>query len=110
MAVTNTDFGRVSMRFDSTDTGLSVAMSSADPGFARAVNASSETATTSADTRNPNSQAQGDARPQASDANAQRQQQNQQQSARAEARFAASSQPTTRRDDAAKTGDSGIYA
>lgn len=112
VAVTNTDFGRVSMRFDSTDAGLSVAMSAADPGFARAVNASSEAAATSADTRSQNQQSQGDARAMASDANAQRQQQSQQQSARPDSRFAASGQPTNRREDAAadKTGDSGIYA
>ncbi|MCX7284075.1 MAG: hypothetical protein NTX28_08510 [Novosphingobium sp.] len=56
VAVTNTDFGRVSMRFDSSDAGLSVAMSAADPGFARAITASSESAATSPDTRGQNAQ------------------------------------------------------
>lgn len=115
VAVTNTDFGRVSLRFDSSDNGLAVAMSSADPGFARAVTASADAAATSADTRNPNPQAQADARAQASDPGAQRQQ-SQQQQTRPEARAEANSgnrgtQTSTLRDTAAdKTGDSGIYA
>lgn len=120
VAVTNTDFGRVSLRFDSNDNGMAVAMSAADPGFARAVSASADAAATSADTRNPNSQAsnpqtQADARAQASDAGAQRQQ-SQQQQTRSEARAEASSgsrgaQTSTLREDAAdKTGDNGIYA
>lgn len=118
VAVTNTDFGRVSLRFDSSDNGIAVAMSAADPGFARAVNASADAAATSADTRNPNPQAQADARAQASDPGAQRQQsqQSQQQQTRPEARAEASSgsrgaQTSTLREDAAdKTGDNGIYA
>ena len=61
-SVAHSDFGRVSMRFEQDDNGLSVAMSSADPGFARAVTASNEAASaqTSADTpRGQSSQANG---------------------------------------------------
>ncbi|NLR71653.1 hypothetical protein HGI47_12295 [Novosphingobium sp. ERN07] len=118
VAVTNTDFGRVSMRFDSTDTGLAVAMSSADPGFARAISASADAAATSSDTRgqsqSQSQQFQGDARAQASDANAQRHNQNQQgqqHTARGDARPASGTPTSTHRDiDADKTGASGIYA
>lgn len=44
VAVTHADFGKVSLRFDQDDKGLSVAMSSADPGFARAATAPAESA------------------------------------------------------------------
>lgn len=62
ISMTHSDFGRVSMRFEQDDGGLAVAMSSADPGFARAVTASNEAASaqTSADTpRGQSSQANG---------------------------------------------------
>lgn len=62
ISMTHSDFGRVSMRFEQDDGGLAVAMSSADPGFARAVTASNEAASaqTSADTpRGQSSQASG---------------------------------------------------
>lgn len=42
VAVSHGDFGKVSLRFENGDNGLSVAMSSADPGFARAVAASGQ--------------------------------------------------------------------
>ncbi|MBB3861848.1 hypothetical protein GGQ88_003138 [Novosphingobium hassiacum] len=46
-SVQHADFGRISLRFEHDDKGaMSVAMSSADPGFARAVTASSEAAPT----------------------------------------------------------------
>ncbi|KPF90053.1 hypothetical protein IP81_15900 [Novosphingobium sp. AAP83] len=60
VSLSHADFGRVSMRFEQDDKGLSVAMSSADPGFARAVTASNEAASgaTSSDTpRGQSSQA-----------------------------------------------------
>lgn len=38
-SVLTAEFGRVSLRFDQTDAGLTVAMNSADPDFARAVQA-----------------------------------------------------------------------
>ncbi|MFY7838288.1 MAG: hypothetical protein ACOVQ0_18605 [Novosphingobium sp.] len=119
VAVTNTDFGRVSLRFDRNDNGMAVAMSSADPGFARAVSASADAAATSADTRNPNSQAQGDARAQASDTSTQRQQQSQhqqgqQQQARTDVRTGTGgTQASTLHEDATgktRDSDSGIYA
>lgn len=50
------DFGRVSMRFERDDLGMSVAMSSADPGFARAVAASNEAASTATSSDNPRGQ------------------------------------------------------
>ncbi len=44
-SVQHAEFGRVSLRFEQDDTGaMSVAMSSADPGFARAVTASNDAA------------------------------------------------------------------
>lgn len=53
-SVHHADFGRISLRFEQDDKGaLSVAMNSPDPGFARAVTASSEAAApqTQADTQ-----------------------------------------------------------
>ncbi|MBA4354297.1 MAG: hypothetical protein C0409_06350 [Novosphingobium sp.] len=64
VSVAHADFGRVSMRFEQDDMGLSVAMSSADPGFARAVTASNEAASATNDTareQTPQSQAQSQA-------------------------------------------------
>ncbi len=62
VSVAHADFGRVSMRFEQDGSGMSIAMSSADPGFVRAVTASSEAAaaSTSSDTpreNNPQTQA-----------------------------------------------------
>lgn len=46
-SVQHADFGRVSLRFERDDAGaMSVAMSSADPGFTRAVTASNDAAST----------------------------------------------------------------
>ncbi|WP_298284275.1 hypothetical protein [Novosphingobium sp.] len=116
VAVTNTDFGRVALRFDSTDAGLSVAMSAADPGFVRAVSASSEAAATSADTRGQSGQPQADTGA-ARQQQGQPSQQQQQQAgpARSDARPLANAAPSFRRDDdaasgSAAPGDSGIYA
>lgn len=111
VAVTNTDFGRVSLRFDQDDKGLSVAMTSADPGFARAVSATAEAATAN----NANSQPEGQPKPQTG-TNAQGdtpRQQSQQQAQQAD-RFApgtparASQTARAAADDAAP--DDGIYA
>lgn len=60
VSLAHADFGRVSMRFDQNDKGMQVSMSSADPGFARAVAASNEaasTATSSDSQRGQSSQA-----------------------------------------------------
>lgn len=49
-SVRHAEFGRVSLRFDrDEDNGLSVAMSSADPGFTRAVSAAAQASPTSAE-------------------------------------------------------------
>ena len=56
VSLSHADFGRVSMRFEQDDKGLSVAMSSADPGFARAVTASNEAASTATSTDTPRGQ------------------------------------------------------
>lgn len=118
VAVTNTDFGRVSIRFDSSDAGLSVAMSAADPGFVRAVSASSEAASTNADPRGQNGQPQGDSGA-ARQQQGQPSQQQQTGTARGDARPLANYAPELRKDDSAasgaatsgaKTGESGIYA
>lgn len=117
VAVTNTDFGRVSMRFDSTDAGLSVAMSAADPAFVRAVSASSEAASTNADTRGQSGQS---SQPQAESGTARQQQgqpspQQQAGTTRGDPRGLAIAAPNSRRENdaassSAKTGESGIYA
>lgn len=51
-AITHSEFGQVSLRFDQDANGLSVAMSSADPEFARAVQASSAQSQMSGDNNN----------------------------------------------------------
>ena len=49
-SVRHAEFGRIALRFDrDEDNGLSVAMSSADPGFARAVSAAAEASPASAE-------------------------------------------------------------
>lgn len=118
VAVTNTDFGRVSLRFDTSDAGLSVAMSSADPAFVRAASAAGEAQGASGDTRGQNGPAQSEARAQPGEGGAQRNnsQQNPQQqqagTARHDPRSPARTTPDTRREDdaAATNGSNGIYA
>lgn len=64
-SVTHAEFGRVSLRFDrDEDNALSVAMSSADPGFARAVGAAAEASPASNETAGqaPRQQTSADAR------------------------------------------------
>ncbi|WP_157083277.1 hypothetical protein [Novosphingobium lentum] len=60
VSLAHAEFGAVSLRFRHDDDGLSVAMASADPGFARAVAASSPTAAlldqTRSDRREPDQQ------------------------------------------------------
>ncbi len=58
VSLAHADFGRVSMRFDRDDAGMSVSMSSADPGFARAVAASNEAASTATSSDTPRGQSQ----------------------------------------------------
>lgn len=56
-AITHADFGEVQLRFEQNDSGLSVAMSSADPAFARAAQsaalAQNDTPSARADTGQP---------------------------------------------------------
>lgn len=64
-SVTHAEFGRVSLRFErDEDNGLSVAMSSADPGFARAVSAAADASPASNETAGqaPRQQSSADAR------------------------------------------------
>lgn len=60
VAVAHADFGKVSLRFENGDNGLSVSMASADPGFARAVAASAQAdgGTFNADSQQQQSQSQ----------------------------------------------------
>ncbi len=74
-SINHAEFGRVTLRFDqSEDRGMSVAMSSADPGFARAVSASAEAARTPAESTGQNPQPQADPRAQSGQGESQRQQ------------------------------------
>lgn len=56
VSLAHADFGRVSMRFEQNDKGMTVAMNSADPGFARAVAASNEAASTATSSDNQRGQ------------------------------------------------------
>lgn len=108
-AVRHAEFGRVSLRFErDDDLGLSVAMSSADPGFARAVSAAAEAPPANAENTGPAGRQQAaDQRP--SQGEGQRQQpQGQAASPRPTANPAPRSneaeQPSSQQDDR------GIYA
>lgn len=59
IALAHAEFGKVELRFGNDPDGLSVAMSSADPDFARAVQAAVPPATASTDAGSPQSRAQG---------------------------------------------------
>lgn len=59
LALAHADFGRVELRFASDSTGLSVALASADPDFARAVQAAVPPATASADSNAAQGRQQG---------------------------------------------------
>lgn len=111
VAVTNTDFGRVSLRFDQDDKGLSVAMTSADPGFARAVSATAEAATAN----NANSQPEGQPKPQTGantqgDTPRQQSQQQPQQTDRFAPGTPARASQAARADADNAAPDDGIYA
>ncbi|MES2300538.1 MAG: hypothetical protein V4521_00420 [Pseudomonadota bacterium] len=111
VSVAHADFGRVSMRFEQDDTGMSVAMSSADPGFARAVTASGEAAAASTGSETPRDQ---NSQPQArgsGNSSGEGTRQQQQHSGRAETaeRPAAQLRDTLRRDDQTAAPD-GIFA
>ncbi|MBF9152004.1 hypothetical protein [Novosphingobium jiangmenense] len=110
-SVNHAEFGRVSLRFDhDEDRGMSVAMSSADPGFARAVSATTEAARTPTESTGQNPQGQPQAQAQAGQGESQRQQPRQAEHTPTRP-FANSGSPL--RDDEAprpRTDDRGIYA
>lgn len=111
VSVAHADFGRVSMRFEQDDTGMSVAMSSADPGFARAITASNEAAAASSNSETPrdqNLQAQARGSSNAPGDGARHQQQHSPRAETAE-RPAAQLRDTLRRDDDTAT-PGGIFA
>lgn len=112
VAVAHPDFGRVSMRFEQDDNGLSVAMSSADPGFARAVSASNEATSASNDTaRDQNAQSPSNAQARGGNGTSGEGTRQQQQGASTATpeRPAAQLRDTLRRDDAPTT-PGGIFA
>lgn len=104
IAVTNTDFGRVSLRFETGADALSVTMSSADPGFVRAVNASAEAAAAQTDSRGPSSPSEARSQQQAAmqaSADGHGQRQPQAQMGREDGRAPPQAAPSIRRDDSA---------
>lgn len=110
VSVAHADFGRVSMRFDQDDKGMTVAMSSADPGFARAVSAADQAASTNTSADTPRDQtAQPQARNAGTAGDGARQQHQQ------DARTPASQRPApqlrdTLRHDADRDAAGGIFA
>lgn len=109
VSVSHTEFGRVSLRFEADeDRGMTVAMSSADPGFARAVSATSEvrnSGETSAQTQQQHSSP--DARAQTGHGENQRQPQ---PAERAPSRASANPSAQNRDERPAPDGERGIYA
>lgn len=108
-SINHAEFGKVTLRFDqSEDRGMSVAMSSADPGFVRAVSDTAEAARTPTESTNPNSQGQAQAQAQAGHGDGQRQQPR--QAEQPLARPKANTASPAREDEAPRTNDRGIYA
>jgi hypothetical protein len=116
-AISHRDFGQVSLRFNQDAGGLSVAMSSADPEFARAVQASAASAQSQTTSDNGSNAARQDGSGQQQQAAGQAQSQNQQHS-QASARSERNAQANARSGDAAPEGQEddparahgGIYA
>lgn len=110
VSVSHTEFGRVSLRFEADEErGMTVAMSSADPGFARAVSATTEAR--GAGETNAQAQQQqtpSDARAQTGQGESQRHQS--QQAERAPSRASANPSVPSREDRSAPDGERGIYA
>ncbi len=110
VSVSHTEFGRVLLRFEADEErGMTVAMSSADPGFARAVSATTEAR--SAGETNVQAQQQqtpSDARTQSGQGDSQRHQP--QQAERTPARVSANPSAPNREDRSAPDGERGIYA
>lgn len=110
-SVHHAEFGRVTLRFDKDDDrGMSVAMSSADPGFARAVSATTEAARTPTDSTGQNAQSQTEARAQGGQSENPRQQPR--QAEQAQGRPLAANGASTQADDATRdrSDDHSIYA
>lgn len=122
-AVSHVEFGRIALRFEQNDNGLTVAMNSTDPEFARAVQAAQPAAQVQAGSDNGQSaprhesaqqhsatgtqpQAQGQAQGQASARGGQ----NDQGSQSGEARRAAREQTQDHADDDTAPRRGGIYA
>lgn len=110
-SVNHAEFGRITMRFDADqDRGMSVALSSADPGFARAVTVATEPARTPSEGSGQNPQPQADTRSFGGQGESPRQQPRQAEQAPARpfadnrAASASDEAPGPRRDDG------GIYA
>ncbi|SMC57954.1 hypothetical protein [Novosphingobium sp. B1] len=110
VSVSHTEFGRVSLRFEADeDRGMTVAMSSADPGFARAVSATSEarnSGETSAQAQQQHTSP--DARAQTGQGESQRHQP--QPAERAPSRASANPSAQNRDERRAPDGERGIYA
>ncbi|MGV3511361.1 MAG: hypothetical protein ACO1OX_05090 [Novosphingobium sp.] len=110
-SINHAEFGRVTLRFDQSENeGMAVAMSSADPGFARAVSATTEAARTPAESTAQNPQTQSEARSQTSQGESQRQQPRQAEQAPARqfsGNSASASEDSTPRH---RSDDRGIYA
>ncbi|MEL0209331.1 MAG: hypothetical protein VW891_01820 [Novosphingobium sp.] len=110
VSVSHTEFGRVSLRFEADEErGMTVAMSSADPGFARAVSATTEAR--GAGETNAQAQQQqtpSDARAQTGQGESQRHQP--QPAERTPSRASANPSAPNREDRSAPDGERGIYA
>lgn len=110
-SVDHAEFGRITLRFDADqDRGMSVALSSADPGFARAVTAASEPARTPSEGAGQNPQPLADARSFGGQGESPRQQPR--QADQAPARPFADNRAASGSDEAPgpRRDDGGIYA
>ncbi len=110
-SINHAEFGRVTLRFDQgEDRGMSVAMTSADPGFARAVSATAEAARTSGESAGQNHQPQADPRTQGGQGESQRQQPR--QAEQAPTRPFSGNGTSSREEEAPRrrSDDRGIYA
>ncbi|KHS44334.1 hypothetical protein [Novosphingobium subterraneum] len=110
-SINHAEFGRVTLRFDQgEDRGMSVAMTSADPGFARAVSATAEAARASGESAGQNHQPQADSRTQGGQGESQRQQPR--QAEQAPTRPFSGNGTSSREEEAPRrrSDDRGIYA
>lgn len=101
-AINHAEFGQVSLRFDQGDSGLTVAMTSADPDFARAVQSAAPTGQTATTADNGSSSQRHDGHSQQSAGTASGQAQSQSSTR--------DGQSAQARDDAARTAATGRRA